>query len=145
MPDNLNKEITMQKQKKILILGLALSLLLALMIGGIVARESVQTCKVYTNTSQFMDSFTAQESGTGWSWGIAVHHSPGGFLGVRKDSWSNPYILEVTRTYSDGGNIDIDAGHWYGLSTWQGTENWPGSATCVVANVNWNPDKPGNE
>jgi hypothetical protein len=134
----------MKNRKKVLLLAVAGVLILALMIGGILARESVQSCSVYSYTHSNTNSFQANSPGSGWSWRIAVYNTQeGGFLGVHKDSPSNPYILYEVRYQSDGGNIDIDDGHYYYLNTWWGNENEPGSATCTVASVSWNPDKHG--
>ena len=136
----------MKNRQKALILAVAAGLILTMMIGGIVARESVQVCKVYSRTAGYTEDFVAIQSND-WSWSIDHHALPYQVVGMSVyDVTANLWLLNNNFiNYDCGGNLDITYNHTMRVSTQQGEYSFPGWATCSVQSVLWNPDAPIHE
>lgn len=129
--------------QKVAIVGLALSALLLISIGGTLAGEKIQTVTVYTHTATLEQTFTAHSEESGWSWSIDVHGTGTGELDVY-DLTRQEWIFEKATSKDESGSINIVDGHQYRVHTWQGSLPIPGDATCSVYNTNWFPERPGN-
>lgn len=132
----------MRNRKKNLVLLAALGLMLALMIGGVVANERIIVVRVFSGTNQNNDQFDAPSGANDWSWSIA-HHNNNDNVSL---TVGNPQLgnkLEVVRNYDDGGALVgiVENYTWY-VHTDPGNMDPPGKATCTVANVAWNPSLP---
>ena len=134
----------MKNRKKTVVLILALGLILAMMIGGIVAEERTQSCVVYTGTSQTSAQFTASSpEGTTWSWAISKARSGTASLTI----WdhTSPNWTQILNKQSDedaGGAITIIDGHTYTLVTTGGSLYPPGIAACSVSEGDYNQSRP---